>query len=88
MSNILHTAISLFFNFLFVSFFVSMVFSFLPIPPSNPVRGFFDGIVRPIVTPLDRRIPPVGMFRLSFLIAVFAVLFAQNLFLAALPPNW
>ncbi|MBA3823854.1 MAG: YggT family protein [Ktedonobacterales bacterium] len=88
MSNILHTVISLFFSFLILSFFASMIFSWLPIPPSNPIRHFFDNIVRPIVAPLDRVIPPIGIFRLSFLIAFWALFFAQNLFLSALPANW
>ena len=87
-SNILHTVISLFFGFLILSFFVSMVFSWLPIPPSNPIRSFFDGIVRPIVAPLDQRIPPIGFLRLSFLVAFWALFFTRNLFLDALPPSW
>jgi uncharacterized protein YggT (Ycf19 family) len=88
MSNILHTVISLFFSLLILAFFVSMIFTWLPIPPSNPVRGFFDRIARPIVAPIDQRIPPIGVIRISFFIAIWAMYFTRNVFLDALPPTW
>ena len=35
------------------------------IPPYHPVRQFFDRIVEPMLKPIRRLIPPVGMFDFS-----------------------
>ena len=84
-----HLIVNVFFGFLLIAFIASMVMSWLPmISPSNPFRLFINRIIQPILAPLDRVIPPIGMFRLSFLFAFWGLLFAQQLFLAALPSNW
>ena len=83
-----HRLVQLFFGFLIIAFLVSMVMSWLPISPSNPIKLIVNRIIQPILAPLDQRIPPVGMFRLSFLFAFWGLIFAQSLFLAALPLNW
>ncbi len=88
MNGIAHLIVQLFFGFLILAFIISMLLSWLPIAPSNPIKLFFNRIINPIVAPLDRRIPPMGMFRLSFLFAFWALLFARGLFLAALPASW
>jgi YggT family protein len=38
--------------------------------PFHPVRRFFDRIVEPMLTPIRRLIPPVGMFDFSPLILI------------------
>ncbi len=86
--HIAHTIIQIFFGFLIVTFLVNMVLSWFPISPSNPIRRVSSQIIAPILDPLDRRIPPVGIFRVSFIIAFWAVFFARGLFLAALPSGW
>jgi YggT family protein len=84
----IHAIAQLFFGLLIIIMIVSMVLSWLPMPAVAPVKRFLDTLTQPIVGPLDQRIPPFGIFRLSFLIAFWALLFARALFLAALPPNW
>jgi YggT family protein len=83
-----HTITRLFFGFLIIAFLINMVLSWFPISPANPFRRFFSTIIAPILDPLDRRIPPIGIFRVSFLIAFWALFFASSLFQVALPAGW
>lgn len=40
------------------------------VPPYHPVRQFFDRIVDPMLKPIRRLIPPVGMFDFSPIILI------------------
>lgn len=40
------------------------------VPPYHPVRQFFDRIVEPMLKPIRRLIPPVGMFDFSPIILI------------------
>ncbi len=83
-----HTITKLFFGFLIIAFLINMVLSWFPISPANPFKRFITRIIAPLIEPLDRRIPPIGIFRVSFLIAFWALFFASSLFQAALPAGW
>lgn len=82
--SLLSWTVQVFFAFLIISFFVSMILSWMPIAPSHPVNRFFGTITRPILEPFDRRIPPVGMFRISFLIAFWALFFVRQMLMYGL----
>jgi YggT family protein len=86
--HLAHLLIQIFFYFLIGAFLVNMLLSWFPVSPSNPIKRFFTMIIAPILDPLDRRIPPIGIFRVSFIIAFWALIFTQSLFLAALPATW
>ena len=43
------------------------------LPPYHPVRRFFDRLVEPILSPIRRVIPPIGMVDLSPLILIIAL---------------
>jgi YggT family protein len=83
-----HLLVQIFFYFLMGAFLVTMLLSWFPVSPSNPIKRFCTMIIAPILDPLDRRIPPIGIFRVSFIIAFWALIFARGLFLAALPTTW
>lgn len=84
----IHLIVSWFFWALIISLFVNAILSWLPLAPGNPIVRFFNTIVRPIVAPLDRRIPRVGMISISYLLAFFVISFLRSLILYALPINW
>jgi YggT family protein len=49
------------------------IFSWFPISPGSPfvpVVRFLHTVTEPVLAPLRRIIPPVGMFDLSFLVAL------------------
>jgi uncharacterized protein YggT (Ycf19 family) len=86
--DILHLVNRLFFGFLILSFFMTFILSFLPLNPGNPVSRFFNMIVAPVREPLDRRIPPLGVIRITFIIAMWALFFMMQLVNVALPSGW
>lgn len=47
--------------------------SFAPIDPWHPVRRLLRDLSDPIVAPIRRVMPPLGMFDLSPLVALFAI---------------
>lgn len=88
MFSLLHWAVRLFFGFLIVCFFMTFILSFLPLDPGHPVNRFFNTVIAPVRDPLDRRIPPVGMFRISYIVAFWGLFFVMQLLLATLPAGW
>jgi YggT family protein len=62
--------------------FVRMILSWFPYNPSsplNPVRSVIFTITEPVLAPFRRVIPPIGMFDISFLVALIVVqLFVSN----------
>jgi len=60
------------------------VLSWFPIEPgstASKIRYGLGVIVQPVVAPLRRLIPPVGMFDVSFVVAFLAVLIVTEFFL-------
>lgn len=41
--------------------------------PFHPVRQFVDGLIEPLLAPIRRAIPPVGIFDISPLILIILV---------------
>jgi YggT family protein len=62
-------------NLLVLLIFVNTILSFF-LSPYHPVRSTLDRIIGPLLAPIRRVIPPVGMFDLSplFLILIVEVL--------------
>jgi len=54
------------------------------VPPYHPVRQLFDRIVEPMLKPIRRLIPPVGMFDFSPIILIVILqiinMFIRNIF--------
>ncbi len=42
-------------------------------PYSNPISRFIYQATEPILAPFRRVIPPMGMFDISFIVAIFAI---------------
>jgi YggT family protein len=88
------TIIDLFFKVLIVFLLVRVILSFFPLPPANPIVRFFMNVTDPIIAPVAKRIPRmgVGMFDVSLTIAFiftwWVILMLDGLIVNALPPGW
>jgi YggT family protein len=60
------------------------VMSWFPIAPGSTasrLRHWMGAVVQPVVNPLRKVIPPLGMFDISYMIAFFAVLIVTEFIL-------
>ncbi len=81
--------VQLFFGFLLISVFASIILSWLPISPSNPVSRFFNVVVQPIMEPLNQRIPSIGALNINPLIALWLLWLVRGLLLYGFQAlNW
>jgi YggT family protein len=64
--------------------FVRAILSWFPYDPTSPlnqVRRVVFAITEPVLAPFRRIIPPIGMFDISFLVAIIVIqLVVQNVF--------
>ena len=63
-------------NLYFVALFARIILSWFPISPGSAMAGVFSflyTITEPVLGPVRRRIPPLGMFDLSPLIVILGV---------------
>ena len=61
-----------------LAIFVRIVFSWITVSYSNRVMRFLVNTTEPLLGPLRRMIPPVGMFDLSFLVLTFGLLILRQ----------
>ena len=76
--------ISRFIQLVILVIIIQAVLTFF-VPPYHPVRQFLDRIVEPMLKPIRRLIPPVGMFDFSPIILIVILqiinMFIRNIFL-------
>ncbi len=68
LANIINTIA----NLLILIIVIDSVLSYF-LSPYNPVRNALDRIVNPLLSPIRRVIPPLGMFDLSPLILIILI---------------
>ncbi len=64
--------VQLVYNVIVVILILNALMSFAPLDPWHPARRFLNNLAEPLVRPFRRLIPPVGMFDLSVMVALFA----------------
>lgn len=79
-SGMLLSSIITFFIFLLIG---RVVISWLNADPSNPIVRFIVEATEPLLAPIRRRVPPLGMLDLSVFVLMLGLYFVQN-FLVAL----
>lgn len=58
-------------NILAFAVFIRALLTWIPgLPPSNPLVMFFTQITEPVLQPLRRVIPPIGMIDITPLVAI------------------
>jgi YggT family protein len=72
MINALASIINLFANLLVLLVIVDSIVSFF-LSPYHPVRNALDRVLQPLLTPIRRVVPLVGMFDFSPLILIILV---------------
>ncbi len=55
-----------------------ILISWFPIDPYNPIVQFLHRITEPILAPIRRRLPPMGMFDFSPLIVLIGAVLLQR----------
>jgi YggT family protein len=63
-------------QFYFYALLLRAVMSWFPVSPGSgliPVLRALDTIINPVLMPLRRVIPPLGMFDMSFLVLIIGV---------------
>ena len=73
LAQIIHRLIQL----LVVIVFIKVILSYV-MDPYQPVRRFFDRLVDPMLAPIRRFVPPVGMLDLSAMILIVGLMFLDR----------
>jgi len=60
-------------NILTILLFARSILSFVIRDPHNPIMRFLYDVTEPILAPIRRRMPPMGGFDLSMLVAFFGI---------------
>ena len=74
--------VGLLIQFLGYAILVRSLLSWFPIDPNGPVVQAIVAITEPILEPLRRVIPPIGMIDITPMIAMLALLFVGNKLMA------
>jgi YggT family protein len=72
MINLLVSIINLFANLIIILIFVDTLLSFF-LSPYNQIRNTLDRFLQPLLTPIRRIVPMMGMFDFSPLILIIVV---------------
>ena len=83
--SIAHNFIGILFDILSVAILARVVLSWLNVNPFHPVVSVLDQITEPILSPLRRVIPPVGMIDITPIVALFALQILERILFAIIP---
>ena len=87
-TNILHLVIRLFFSGLIILMFVRWILTMFRVSDGNPIMLFLIRCTDPLISPIRKRIPPVGFLDISWFFVWSALIIMQILLLQALPVGW
>ncbi len=76
------TLVSVICNVLIAAIFIRALLSFFTNDPRNPIVNVLDQVTEPLLSPLRRIVPRVGMFDLTPLVAIF-ILYAIQILVAS-----
>ncbi len=80
----LYRFVDLLFNVLIFAIVGRALLSWFNVGPSNPIGRILYEITEPILGPMRRVIPMIGMLDISPIVAILLLTFMQNLILQAL----
>ena len=83
--SIVHNFVSILFNILSVAILARVVLSWFNVNPFHPVISVLDQITEPILSPLRRVIPPMGMIDITPIVALLLLQFLERILLAVIP---
>jgi YggT family protein len=72
--------ISVLANILYVALIGRVIISWLNVSPTNPIASVIYQVTEPILAPLRRVLPRVGMLDFSPMVAIFIIIIVQRVF--------
>ena len=82
--NIITTFISLLVNILVIAIFLRAIISWFRLKPDNPINVILVQVTEPILAPLRRVVPSLGMFDITPWIAMILLQFLGQLIVSNL----
>ncbi|MCS6801835.1 MAG: YggT family protein [Chloroflexota bacterium] len=79
MVTFLATFLMLLFQILTIAIIIRALLSWFPIDRSNPLITILDQITEPVLAPLRRIIPTIGMIDITPLVAILLLQLLQNI---------
>ncbi len=83
--DIVRNFIRILFDLLSVAILLRVTLSWFNVNPFHPVVAFLDQITEPILRPLRRVIPPVGMIDITPIVALLLLQVVEALLLSVIP---
>lgn len=83
--DIVRNFIRILFDLLSVAILLRVILSWFNVNPFHPVVAFLDQITEPILGPLRRVIPPVGMIDITPIVALLLLQVVEALLLSVIP---
>ncbi|MGH2459208.1 MAG: YggT family protein [Chloroflexota bacterium] len=84
MSNFLPNFVDVLFNILIFAILIDALISWFPIAPDSPIVRLLDDITEPILAPLRRVVPRLGMFDITPIVAMFLLEILDNIIVSGL----
>lgn len=76
--------VSLLFNILIFAILIDALISWFPIAPDSPIVRILDDVTEPILAPLRRVVPRLGMFDITPIVAMFLLEILQSVIVSGL----
>jgi YggT family protein len=76
--------VNLLFQILSLAILIRALLSWFNLPPTNPLVTFLYDITEPILAPLRRVVPRIGMIDITPVVALLLMQFVQNLLVSVL----
>jgi len=86
--GILHFLVQAVFIALIIALLVRVILSWFRVTERNAFMRLLAYITDPVLAPVRRIVPPVGVIDFSYLVAWFGLLIVEQLILQSLPPTW
>jgi YggT family protein len=80
--TLVYNFVNIFFNILSLAILARVLLSWVSVNPFNPIVSLLDQITEPILGPLRRVIPPLGMIDITPIVALFLLQFLQRILLS------
>jgi YggT family protein len=83
-TTILINFVNLLFQILSLAILIRALLSWFNLPPTNPLVNFLYDITEPILAPLRRVVPRIGMIDITPVVALLLMQFVQQLLVSVL----
>jgi len=78
------TFVSILFEILNIAIIARVLISWVNLPPDHPIVEFLFSVTEPILGPIRRILPQIGMFDLSPIVAIILIELARSLLISLL----